>query len=136
MVAPYYAPFYAPYYYSAFYDPFFWGVGWGYPGWYGPGPYARGFIAESNAKIQVEPKQTEVYVDGYLAGVVDDFDGFGQSLHVAPGEHVIELYLDGHKLISQSILFQPGKTFRIKSTMQPLTAGEAPPARPTPKKQE
>lgn len=94
---------------------------------------ALAYAQSGSARIQVTPKQTEVYVDGYLAGVVDDFDGFAQRLRVAPGEHVIELYLDGHKTIAQTILFQPGQTYRIKHAMEPLPAGASTPARPTPK---
>ena len=130
IVAPYYAPFYSPFY-SPYYDPFFWGLGWGYPGWYGP--YNGVVVEESSARIQVTPKQTEVYVDGYLAGVVDDFDGTTQRLRVSPGEHVIDLYLDGHKPVTQTVLFQQGKTIRIKHTMEQLASGEAAPARPAPK---
>jgi PEGA domain len=89
--------------------------------------------AGSAARIQVTPRETEVYVDGYRAGIVDDFDGFTQRLHVPPGEHVIELYLDGHRPVTQTILFQPGETYRIRHAMEPLAAGEAEPARPTPR---
>lgn len=87
----------------------------------------------SSARIQVTPRHTEVYVDGYLAGSVDDFDGSWQRLRVAPGEHVIELYLEGHKTIEQTILFAPGQSYRVRHAMEPLAAGEAPPARPAPR---
>lgn len=125
IVAPYFAPYY---------DPFFWDFyGWGYPGPYSPPFYGRSPAGDSSARIQVTPRDTEVYVDGYRAGIVDDFDGFSQRLRVAPGEHVIELYLDGYKPVSQTILFAPGETYRIRHVMEPLAAGEAPPARPTPR---
>lgn len=120
-------------YYSHYYDPFWSFYGWGYPGLYTPAFYNRGFVDESSARIQVTPRQTEVYVDGYLAGVVDDFDGFAQRLRVAPGEHVIELYLDGHKTIAQTILFAPGQSYRVRHAMEPMAAGEPAPTRPTPK---
>ena len=121
----------APYYYSPFYDPFYWG-GWGYPGPFPPGYYGSRFGVESEARIQVTPRQTEVYVDGYRAGVVDDFDGIFQRLRVEPGEHVIELYLDGHRSIRENILFTPGETYRLRHVMEPLAPGEAAPARPVP----
>jgi hypothetical protein len=128
------SPYYAPYYNPAFWGFYGWGWGWGYPGWYGPPAfYNSAFTGESSARIQVTPRHTEVYVDGYLAGVVDDFDGFSQRLRVAPGEHVIELYLDGHKTIAQTVLFAPGQSYRIRHTMTPLADGEAAPARPAPK---
>ena len=121
-------------FYSSYYDPFFWDFyGWGYPGWYPPAFYHRAGVGDSSARIQVTPRHTEVYVDGYLAGVVDDFDGVAQRLRVPPGEHVIELYLDGHKTIAQTILFAPGQSYRIRHAMEPLAAGEAAPARPAPR---
>jgi hypothetical protein len=120
-------------YYARYYDPFWDFHSWGYPGFYAPAFYNRATFAESSARIQVTPRHTEVYVDGYLAGIVDDFDGFAQRLRVSPGEHVIELYLDGHKTIAQTILFAPGQGYRIRHSMEPIPAGEASPARPTPR---
>jgi hypothetical protein len=89
--------------------------------------------AQSAARIEVTPRQTEVYVDGYLAGIVDEFDGITQRLRVAPGEHVIELYLDGHQTIEQTILFAPGQSYRIRHVMEPLAPGQPSPARPKPR---
>lgn len=136
VIAPF-SPF-SPFY-SRYYNPFFFDFyGWGYPGFYAPAFYNRGggfggYIEESTARIQVTPRETEVFVDGYLAGVVDDFDGFAQRLRVAPGEHVIELYLDGHKTVTQPMMFAPGKGYRIQHTMEPVAAGDPAPVRPTPK---
>ncbi len=110
---------YAPYYYNPFWSYGWWGP-WGWPGGY----HGAGFVATSSARVQVTPRQTEVYVDGYLAGTVDDFDGFAQRLRVEPGDHVIELYLEGHRTISQSIYFQPGETYHLRHTMEPLGSGE------------
>ena len=118
--------------YSPFYYPF-----WGY-GWWGPWGWPYGhygyydLIQTSSARVQVTPRNTEVYVDGYLAGTADDFDGFAQRLRVDPGEHTIELYLDGHKSVTQLIYFQPGETYHLRYTMEPLAGGDTPPARPTP----
>jgi hypothetical protein len=78
------------------------------------------------------PRDTEVYVDGYLAGTVDDFDGIAQRLRLPAGEHTIELYREGHRTIRELIFFQPGETYRIRHTMEPLASGEAPAARPSP----
>src|SRR5262249_50111827 len=57
-----------------------WGV---YPPYY---PY-RYLAPEASVKFEVKPKEAEVYIDGYYAGIVDDFDGVFQRLHVEPGEH-------------------------------------------------
>jgi hypothetical protein len=119
------SPFFYPYY-----DPFFWGF---YPWGPGPYPFYGPIVDGSAARRQVTPPETEVYVDGYLVGKVDDFDGLAQRLHLPPGEHVVELYLEGYKIVSQSIFFQPGETYRIRHTMEALASGEAQPARPKPR---
>lgn len=92
-----------------------------------------GASGESAARIQVTPPQTEVYVDGHHVGIVDNFDGFSQRLRVTPGEHLIELYLDGHRPVRQTVRFIAGETYRIRHEMEPLPPGEAAPSRPTPR---
>jgi hypothetical protein len=88
--------------------------------------------ADSAARLQVTPRHAEVFVDGYRAGIVDDFDGLTQRLRVSSGEHVIDLYLDGYKPVTQTILFAPGQTYRLRYVMEPLAPGEPAPERPTP----
>lgn len=116
----------------AYYTPFFYDP-WYYPyAWYAPFPYASGYAAGSSLRLQVSPKETEVFVDGYYAGTVDDFDGFFQRLHLEPGEHDIELYLQGYRTAREKIYLQPSGTFRIRHTMEALQPGEAPEPRPAP----
>ena len=103
---------------------------WGPYGWFPPFAYAHG--PYSSLRLQISARDTEVFVDGYYAGIVDDFDGFMQRLHVEPGQHTIQLYLAGHRIAEQQVSLQPGGTFRIRHTMEPLAAGEAAPTRPTP----
>lgn len=121
-----------------FYDPFLWGWGWG-PGWGGwgfPGmypPFGAGWggMMGGSARLQITPKQAEVYVDGYLAGSVDDFDGFFQRLDVAPGEHELTIFLEGYETITQKLLFQPGETLDVRQRMTPLAPGASSGPRPT-----
>ena len=89
------------------------------------------FDDESSLQLQVTPRETEVFVDGYLAGRVDDFDGRFQRLHIQPGEHELTLYLDGHHKVTQTIQVRPRSSFRIRYEMTSLAAGEAPDARPS-----
>ena len=88
------------------------------------------FDDESSLQLQVTPRETEVFVDGYLAGRVDDFDGRFQRLHVQPGEHELTLYLNGHHKVTQTIQVRPRASFRIRYAMTPIAAGETPDARP------
>lgn len=122
--------FYGPYYYSPwFYSPY-----WGYPyeyGWgYGYG-YGWGYPYDAaNLKVQVEPKDAEVYVDGHLAGIVDQYDGMFQSLLVASGGHDITIYREGYRSIRQQIYLSVGSTYRIKGVMEKLAPGEPNEPRP------
>ena len=93
-------------------------------------PYYGGYYGASSLRVQVPQRDAEVYIDGYYAGRVDNFDGTFQRLHLEPGEHDLELFLPGHRSFMQKIYTQPGSTFNVRHTMEPLGAGEAEPARP------
>ena len=85
-----------PYRYGGYGYPYLY-AGWGWP--YGAYPYyyayGGGYDASASLRLDVTPKEAEVYIDGYLAGTVDDFDGTLQRLHVPPGAHELTLYRDG-----------------------------------------
>jgi hypothetical protein len=131
---PYY--FYRPFYYDPWYYPYS-----SFSLWYGPGygyPYYRGYQyyggryydLSSSLRLQVTPREAEVFIDGYFAGNVDNFDGVFQRLHLEPGEHDLELFMPGHRSFTQKIYLQPFSTFRVRHTMEPLGAGEPEPTRP------
>ena len=126
------------YYYSPFfYDPFF-SSWYGYPYPYGYYPFfAR---PEADVRVLVTPKEAEVYVDGYYAGIVDDFNGVFQRLHVVPpGEHEITLHLQGYRTVTQKLYLAADSTYKLRYTMEKLGPGEVsepPPARPAPPPQE
>ena len=108
---PFYDPFWGPYY------PY--GV---YPGAYPP------VVEHPTGKVRVEgvPKETEVFVDGYLAGTA------GGTVATMPGGHAITLFLPGYRTVTQSIYVRPGSTVKMNDTMDKLGAGEvsAPPPSP------
>ena len=116
-----------------------WGLGWGwgypypfYAPWYPYGyPY---YWDEFNAslKLEVTPKTAEVYVDGYLAGIVDDFDGVFQRLKIRPGSHELVLWQDGYRTVQQMLHLATDTSKRIKFAMEPLGPGETSGPRPTP----
>jgi hypothetical protein len=80
----------------------------------------------------VNLKQTEVWLDGYYSGTVDDFDGSYQRLYMPPGEHEILLRLDGYRTYREVIQISPGRTLKLQHEMEPLGPGEstAPPPEP------
>lgn len=109
-----------------FYDPFFGPYPWwpraAYPRWYFP-------IYDNRAEVRlrVEPEAAEeaaVYVDGFYAGVVDDFNGVFQALPLTPGGHHIVLFLEGYRTVRHNVYLRPGSTFSIRETLQRLPAGD------------
>lgn len=136
-----------------------WGGYWGYGGWgaWGPGWWGPGYASSmwwpgfgwwgapalyappfgmwgitSEARLMVKPRNTEVYVDGALAGIVDQYDGVFQSLTLAPGTHEITLYLEGHKKQVVNAYVAPGSTLKVRHAMEPLAPGAPEDERPTP----
>jgi hypothetical protein len=97
--------------YYGFYDPW---------GWYDPYPPAiyAGRDYDGALKIKVKPRDAEVYVDGYFAGEVDDYDGAFQKLRLDAGPHRIELRLDGYEPLSFEVRILPDRTITYKGEMK------------------
>jgi hypothetical protein len=125
----YSSPFYSPFYYSPVHAGW-----WGAPYYWQPYPpyYGGWYDNSASARIQVRPRDAQVYVDGYFVGTVDDFDGVWQRLHLPPGEHELTLYLEGYRTFTQKVLFRPATTLKISHEMEPLVAGQPNEPRPTP----
>ncbi len=141
----------SPYYYNPWFRyPYGWygagafGAGWygagAFGGWYGPGwsggPFGYGqggFYNRASVRIHVSPRTAEVFVDGYYAGQVDQFDGTFQRLNIEPGEHEITVYADGYQTLRQRLYLQPtGNTVTIRQDLEPLQPGEVQDPRPAP----
>jgi PEGA domain-containing protein len=135
--------FYDPFYYNPFYSPFGWGFGYGWGGYpyaaygaYGPYGYGRSYDTSGSARIQVTPKDAEVYVDGYRAGRVDDFDGTFQRLNVRPGPHELTLYLPGYRTVTERVYIGEGSTMKLKQSLEKLAPGETSTLPPSPPKEQ
>jgi hypothetical protein len=121
----YYYPRYAyPYGYGAFglgyfyYDPYAWApvATIHYDG----SAYGYGYGNPTGAlRLQVQPRDAEVYVDGYYAGMVDEFDGTYQSLRLEEGEYHIEIVAAGYETIAFDVKIQPGRTINYRGDMFP-----------------
>lgn len=113
------------------YDPY-WRQGWGpYPP-YGYPRYSSRYDLLAAVRLDATPREAEVYVDGYSAGVVDDFDGVFQRLRLEPGGHDITLYLPGYRTETRSLYFRPDSYHRIRIRLEPLAAGETSEPPPAP----
>ena len=127
----YYRPYYySPFLYSGFYDPFY--LGWDpyyaqYP------PYRYGYSRSwASVRLEIKPREAQVYVDGYYVGVVDQFDGIFQRLDMPLGEHEISVYLPGYRTYRQRTLFRPGQGYDFKVILEPLPPGAQPEPKPEP----
>jgi len=121
-----------------YYDPFLFGFAQWYPTPYpviGLPPFPAAFPADHivNLRLQITPRDALVFVDGYAAGVVDDFDGVFQRLKLVPGSHEVVVYLRGYRTLRQAMYFNPGSSHTIKQTLVQLAAGEPEEPEPTPR---
>jgi hypothetical protein len=108
---------YSPYYYSGYY---------GYSPYYYGGGYARSGYGyrTGSLRLLVEPNQARVYVDGYYAGIVDDFDGLFQRLNISPGRHEIMFKLDGFRTYRVRVYVPLDQTVKIHYRMVPGSGAE------------
>ena len=113
-------------YYPAYWG-YWWPYGYGYTGWgtgYWAAPWGAGAVYSyaqpdrGSIRVLVDPSDARVYVDGYYAGVVDDFDGLFQRLHLAPGRHEISLKLGGYKTHRVRVYADSGSTLKIDHEME------------------
>jgi hypothetical protein len=141
------SPYYGRRYYNHggfgyyYYAPWAWYGGWGWPGYaayggwagyYGSLPYFYGGFGVpvygaayggpygwsiGGVRIKVDQRDAEVYVDGYFAGVVDDFDGMWQQLRLDDGGHKIEIRKTGMETLTFEVMIQPGRTITYRGTM-------------------
>ena len=112
-------------FHGGFYHPYYFGFGQWYPYPYPVFGYPPGFYPGDGAvalRLQVTPRDASVYVDGYAAGVVDDYDGVFQRLRLVPGPHEIVIYHPSHRTLRQNIYYNPGSTHTIRHTLEPLLA--------------
>ena len=93
---------------------------YGYYG--GPGPYSPWQISGhdiGSVRLKIRPRDAQVFVDGYYAGLVDDFDGSFQSLRLDAGGHKIEIHMAGYEDLELDVHVQPGRTLTLQEDLRP-----------------
>jgi len=69
-------------------------------------------------RLRVEPADAEVFVDGYSAGIVDDFNGRFQRLKLAAGPHRVEIRAPGYEPLVIDVNIEPNRTTEYRGTLQ------------------
>ena len=88
--------------------------------------YSRGRRARMAAGVTsvtcgsiVRPRGAAVYVDGYYAGIVDDFDGVFQRLTLDVGPHKIEIEANGFEPQVFDVYVDPSRTVDLHGDLYP-----------------
>jgi hypothetical protein len=96
--------------------------GWYDPWWYDPYSYGQGryysSAYEGGLRLRVRPSNAEVFVDGYFAGVVDEFDNVFQRLRIESGPHRIEIREDGYEPLTFEVRILPDRTITYRGELK------------------
>lgn len=135
---PWYAPGFGWNIGSFYYDPWGYGAtywGWGRYGlWYDPYSYSwdpywsqpmypgtgvtKARETMGSVRIKASPATAKVYIDGALAGTVDEFNGLTDHLELQGGRHVLELRAEGFQTSTEEIVVAVGKTRTVRISMK------------------
>ena len=69
--------------------------------------------------LEITPADASVTVDGAYAGVVRDFDGSRQPLTLTPGQHHIQIDMNGYAPLAFDVTVQPGQVIPYQGAMKP-----------------
>lgn len=123
------------------FDPWFWyGFGWygygayfspWYGGWwlghtyYPPGGYHDRrdgdyrVAAEPGAiHVDARPRDAEIWIEGEVVGLADEFDGFPDYLWLPPGSYRLAVYLDGYRTETRDVRVESGTVVRLRLRME------------------
>jgi hypothetical protein len=103
-------------------NPFYGTYGYGYGGNYGYGsssPWQPTGYDIGGIRLKIRPRDAQVFVDGYYAGLVDDFDGTFQSLRLEQGGHKLEIHMPGFEDLELDVHVQPGRTITLSEQLRP-----------------
>jgi len=104
--------------------PFFWG--WGAPAFYLDAPQTRvpppGDGPLGGVQLDVTPWRSSVYVDGTLAGRVEEFKGYYQHLDLVAGPHQIMIVEPGYEPLVIDVAVTLGRTTTYRATLSVATS--------------
>jgi hypothetical protein len=90
-----------------------------YGSYYGTYGYPTGEL-----RLQVRPRDAQVFVDGAYAGTVDEFDGTFQALRLEGGEYQVEIVAPGYEPLDFDVRITPGEKTTYKGDLLPEQPGQ------------
>lgn len=86
--------------------------------------YAGGYYREEMGALDldVSPEKAQIFVDGNLVGVADQYDGFPAYLWLEKGTYDVVIYKEGYETISRQYTVYPGVVLDVSDRMVPGTA--------------
>jgi len=121
---------YGPYGYGRsrwLWGPYGWYDPWDYDPYYSPSyreRYEEEGYRESESRrlgsirLRANPDSAQVFIDGALVGVVDDFNGMSNHLELEGGTHTIELRAEGYQPYTGEINVKVGKTLTERISLK------------------
>jgi hypothetical protein len=80
-------------------------------------PAAQYPDATAQIKMSVSPNRAAVFLDDQFVGHVDEFDGPGQALLVAPGKHRVKITLPGYRTFETELNLLAEQKFELKTEL-------------------
>lgn len=125
----YYGSAYGPYVFYDPYSPWYGRYGshrrhgtysaYGYPPYgYGYPSSVYAYPADGELRLKIKPRDAQVFVDGYFVGIVDDFDGAFQRLHLPSGPHRIEVRAPGYEALTFDVQIRFAETTKFEGDLR------------------
>jgi PEGA domain-containing protein len=80
-------------------------------------PAAQYPEATAQIKMSVSPNRAAVFLDDQFVGHVDEFDGPGQALLLAPGKHRVKITLPGYRTFETELNLLAEQKFELKTEL-------------------
>ena len=80
-------------------------------------PAAQYPEATAQIKMSVSPNRAAVFLDDQFVGHVDEFDGPGQALLLAPGKHRVKITLPGYRTFETELNLLTEQKFELKTEL-------------------
>jgi len=107
--------------YGLWYDPFYYpydSYSYGGGGGGSSHNYDRETPHHGSLRLKASPSSARVYVDGALAGTVNDFNGFSNHLEIEGGPHELKFLADGYEPKTVNVTVEVDKTITQRVTLK------------------